>query len=578
MSDPSAALSGRGVSPGVVQGIAFVVVADCYSTVPRRIIAESEVGAELEKFDAALQAAERDLLALRERVERRIGKQEAEIFAAQALVLKDPLLLKEVLHLVSHEKRNVEAALTDIIAKFAQVFSEIQDPYLQARASDIRDVGRRVLSILMKTQCGDTLSCPEGSIVVGEELLPSATAHMHLQNVAGFVTERGSKTSHASILARSMGVPLVVGVEGACSRIRTGDLLIVDGTTGKVVINPGPRLLREYDKRRAQGQAEHDVLEGLADLPSVTADGTPIRLCANVAKLDDLETVDHCKADGIGLLRTEFLFMAHDRFPTEEEQFAFYRTASERLNPREVTIRVLDLGGDKTLPYFPLPATLNPSLGHRGTRLLLNHPEILETQLRAILRASAFGKVRVLLPMVIGTEDVVAAKAVLGRAKEFLRYSGIRFDEAIRVGAMIEVPSAVIMVQRIAREVDFLSVGTNDLIQYLLTVDRTSPELAPYYDSLHPAVLETIRGLAAAAGEAGRELSLCGEMAADERYTPLLIGLGVRSFSVVPGRILRVRSSIRSTSVALSEKLAPRALKLASGQAVMKLLRAGSKG
>ncbi|MFH1723683.1 MAG: phosphoenolpyruvate--protein phosphotransferase [Elusimicrobiota bacterium] len=578
MSDSKRPIKGLGVSSGIARGTAFVLLSDRHLAAPRRKLEDGEIGKELDRFDAALKTAEDELSALRDMVRQRIGKQEAEIFAAQMTVLRDPTLLKDVLHSVSHDRLNVEAALTDVIGRAARMLAELKDPYVQERAADIRDVGRRVLAVLMREHAGEALAVPEGSVVVAEELLPSVTAHMQMQGVLGLVTERGGKTSHAAILARSMGVPYVVGIRGACSVIRSGEILIVDGDSGEVFVNPAAEAESRYGRLAAELETRKEDLQELASFPSITRDGVRIVLCANVAKLEDAEAARRCGADGVGLFRTEFLFMGRERFPTEDEQFALYRELAERIKPGRVTIRVLDLGGDKILPYFPLASGHDHPLGLRGTRLLLRYPDILKTQLRAILRAGAHGPVRILFPMIVDAQEMASARHAIQDAARSLREEGRKFGEGLPAGAMIEVPAAAVLAGRIARESDFLSVGTNDLIQYLLTADRTSQDMLPYFESLHPSVLEVIRQLVKAAADAEKELAVCGEMAADPGCTGLLIGLGVRSLSVVPGRILEVRQALRSVDTTEAAGMAERCLRAASAADVREAMERGKMG
>ena len=364
------------------------------------------------------------------------------------------------------------------------------------------------------------------------------------------------KPPTATILARELGIPLLIRVPNATKRIQGGDHLIVDGLAGRVFINPTPSILREYDQLEADLQAHRTALKDLIELPAETRDGSRIKLCANIGKSADATTAASLNADGIGLYRTEFVFLAQDHFPSEEEQYRMYRTTADHSSPREVAIRLLDIGGDKPLHYFPLALEANPSLGLRGTRLLLTHPEILRPQLRAILRLSATHPVSILLPMIGGTEDLRAVKAAIETEKASLANEGHAFNPRVPVGAMIETPSSAIVIGRLAPEVDFFSIGTNDLVQYLLTTDRTSSSMAPYYEPLHPAVLQVLASLAAAAKTKNKNISICGEMAGNPAYTQLLVGLGFQSFSVNPGELLEIKDAIRSISMQEADDLA----------------------
>ena len=378
------------VSSGVARGTAFVLACANRTAGPRRTIEADEVEGEFARFEAALVGAEKELLALKETVNERIGPSEADIFAAQALLVSDPVFKKQVTTLVRDKRVNIEAALAEVIEKFTRAFDEIPDPYLRERAVDVRDVGRRVLAALIQEQKpSENLNIPAEAIIVADELLPSVTARLEVGRANGFVTERGGKFSHTSILARSLGMPAVVGISEATTRITTGDKLIVDGFTGTVYVDPGEPVRREYDRLESDLQAHKETLRHLIDLPAVTLDGVEIALHANVSKVADTEAALLYNAAGIGLYRTEFAFSIRDTFPSEDEQYELLKRAAERFHPRRVVFRLLDIGGDKDLPYFALPAARNPSLAPRGIRLLLEHPEIMNRKLRAFLRISA---------------------------------------------------------------------------------------------------------------------------------------------------------------------------------------------
>jgi phosphotransferase system enzyme I (PtsI) len=553
-------MRGSAVSSGVARGKAYVLASAEGAVVPRRRVEEAAIEGELARFEAALHTAERDLLALKKDVADRIGVDEADIFAAQALVVRDHALHGQVVALVRHDRINIEAALADVIEKFTRTFDQIPDAYLRERAADIRDVGRRVLAALIEDGGAKGLEVPEGSILVADELSPSATARLELNRVRAFVTDRGGKFSHTSILARSMRMPAVTGVSNAALAIKTGDRLIVDGISGVVFVNPDEGVEHEYDRLIKELRSHNVELQKVIDLPSITLDGTTIPLLANVSKLSDTEAACLYNADGIGLYRTEFSFSLRDAFPTEEDQFEVLKRAAERVHPRKVVLRLLDVGGDKQLAYFPLPGSRNPSLASRGIRLLLANPEILRRQLRAFLRVSAEHPVSILLPVVGGLEEVRATRAVVERVQAELRADGRPFNPETPIGAMIEVPSAALLAAELAREVDFFSLGTNDLVQYVLAADREDDAVAAYYRPLHPAVLRLIHAVAQAAAKATCPLTICGEMAGDPRYTELLIGLGLRELSVAPGEMLEVKRAIRGTTTASARALAVEAL------------------
>ncbi|HEY4731120.1 MAG TPA: phosphoenolpyruvate--protein phosphotransferase [Myxococcales bacterium] len=565
-------LKGTGVSAGVAQGTAYVVACGYRSAVPQRNIRASEVDGERARFDEAVSRADAELVKLQNDVRERIGPSQAEIFGAHRLVLKDASLRDRVLRAIEEKRVNLEASVAGVFEEYARSLEGISDGYLRERASDIHDVRRRVLSALAERPGRAGPKVPDGAIVVSDELLPSVTARFELDHVRAFVTERGNKFSHSSILARSLGTPAVAGVPGASVRIKTGDRIIVDGVAGVVFVNPDSAIEREYERLAVDLRTSKEELRHLVDLPTVTLDGTALPLLANVNKFSDTEAAFLYNADGIGLYRTEFTFSIRSAFPTEEEQHEFLERAAERMHPRKLVFRLVDLGGDKILPYFPLPPSRNPSLAERGIRLLLRHPEVLKPQLRAFLRVSARHPISVLLPVVVGLEDVRQARQVVRQVQDELSAEGKPFNRDIPVGAMIEVPSAALMSRTLANELDFLSLGTNDLVQYVLAADREDESTAPYYQPLHPAVLRLIESVVEAARSAGRELSICGEMAGDPLHTALLLGLGLRELSVAPGQMLEVKNAIRRTRLEDARQLARIALELGSASEIEALL------
>ncbi len=565
-------LRGTSISSGIAHGEAFILSSVDQILVPRRSLEAAEVDIELARFNVAIETAEKELLALRDDVVRRIGASEGDIFAAQALVMRDRHLHGQVVTVVQQSRINVEAALVDVIETFVRAFDQVSDPYLRERAADFRDIGRRVLAALAKGDEHGVLELPDGVILVADELLPSATARFELARVKALVTDRGGKFSHTAILARSSRIPAVSGIRDAPLKIKTGDQLIVDGVSGIVFVNPDLSVRSEYERLETELSGYRAGLQESIDLPSVTLDGTAIPLLANASKVSDTEAAYLYRADGIGLYRTEFAFSIRSAFPSEEEQYELLKRAAERIHPRKIVLRLLDLGGDKQLPYFPLPHARNPSLAQRGIRLLLKNPEVLRSQLRAFLRVSAGHPVWALIPVVGRIEDVRATRALLSQAMAELKAEGKAFNPNIPLGAMIEVPSAAVMIAVLAKELDFFSLGTNDLVQYVLAADREDDTVDDYYQPLHPAVLRVIRFVADAARDAGRPLSICGEIAGDPAYAQLLLGLGLREFSVAPGEMLEVKNAIRTTTLADAQVLATAALGKSSTSEVETLL------
>lgn len=564
-------IRGTAVSAGVALGTAYVLACSDRSAAARRTIARSEIEIELGRLQTALDKAEQELSSLKKTVADKIGTKEADIFAAQALVLKDAAFKSQVSTLIEQKQINVEAALAEVVEKFTHAFDKIPDAYLRERAADIRDVGRRVLSALIVEQAPETI-VPHGAIVVAEELLPSLTARLGLEQALAIVTEHGGKFSHMSILARSQGTPAVSGVADAATRIKTGDRLIVDGISGVVFVNPPEAIEREYARLEREIHAQKEELRQVAELPALTRDGASIGLLANVSKLADTEAALLYRAEGIGLYRTEFAFSIRSALPTEDEQYEVLKRAAERFHRRKIVLRLLDIGADKQLPYLPLPAARNPSLAQRGIRLLLQHPDILKQQLRAVLRVGAEHAISILLPVVGGVEEVRATREIIEQVRRELAAERKTFGIDTELGAMIEVPSAVLVARSLAREVDFFSLGTNDLVQYLLAADREDESMAPYYQPLHPAVLLAIKLLVDAAAECNRPLTICGDMAGNPRYTELLLGLGLREFSVAPGELLDVKERIRETHLGEARELARAAIELSSTAAIEALL------
>jgi phosphoenolpyruvate-protein phosphotransferase (PTS system enzyme I) len=563
-------IRGTSVSSGIAQGRA-VVIACARGVGSRRQVLPGEVEAEERRFGAALARAENELAELGRAVGERIGASQAAILDAQRLVVRDPGLRERVARIIRERRVNAEAAVSEVIDDFTRTFDAIADTYLRERAADIRDVGRRVLSALIE-ESADGPAVPEGAIVVSDELLPSATARLELARVRAFVTEHGGRFSHAAILARSTGTPALTGVAGAAQRIRTGDHLVVDAVAGVLFVNPDRAVREEYDRLEDEIRAYRAGLDQEADAPSVTLDGTAVPLLANVNKVSDTEAALLYRAEGIGLFRTEFGFTIRSAFPTEDEQFAALDAAAGRFHPRRVVLRMLDLGGDKDVPYFPLPAARNPSLAPRGIRLLLRHPEVMKPQLRAFLRVSAEHPVGILVPVVGGVDEIREARAAIRQVQTELAAEGKRSSAAVPVGAMIEVPSAALLAGRLARHVEFFSLGTNDLVQYLLAADREDESSDPWYQPLHPAVLRLIRSTVEAAHAAERPLTLCGDMGGNPAYAELLVGLGLREFSVAPGALPGLRSTIRRLHTADAAELGRRALEMESAAEVEALI------
>ena len=536
---------GVGVAPGIAEGKVLVHFQE-EEVIPFRDLKEEELDAEVSRFKAALLATRGELIALQERLSRSPAAGDAGIFDAHLLVLEDPSLIDEVIHGIHREKNNAEFIFQGVSHKFINTLSAIDDPYLRERAIDLEDVSRRVLRHLLGKPGQRLAGHSRDHIIVADDLSPSDTATLNRENIAGFVTEKGSKTSHSAIMARSLGIPAIVGLEGICSELVNGDTVLMDGYSGKIYVNPSPATRLSY---QALAEVKEQVEEGLGelrDLEAVTRDGHRVTLAANIELPEELDEVAACGAEGIGLYRTEFLYFNRTVPPDEEEQYAVYRKVAEHIAPHPVIIRTLDIGGDKPTECLDLGAEENPFLGCRAIRFCLNNPQIFKTQLRAILRAGAHGKLRLMFPMISGLEELTHAKVLMAEAAAELTAAGIPHDGAMETGMMIEVPSAAIMAESLAREVDFFSVGTNDLLQYLMAVDRGNDRIAHLHDPSNPAVIRVLRMIVDAAHKAGIWVGVCGELAGDIEYTPMLVGLGFDELSASAAVVPRVKKAIRS--------------------------------
>ena len=564
-------LRGTAVSPGIAVGPVFVF-GDILDEVEVRRIAPSEVEAEIDKLDNAIGLVRTELLRDAEHISDALGPEHADVFLVHSMILEDKAVVDAVRKSIEEELMNAEAAVAAEMKRMAGVLAASEDRYLRDRAFDISDIGKRVIERML----GVWAHCPltQPMILVASELRASDTAAMDHGRLLGFVTELGGVESHAAILARSLGVPAISGVAGILKKVTTGDIVALDGAAGIAVIDPSPEERAEFERRREEAERERVELKALVGLPSVTSDGVSVSLMSNAASVDDAREAARLKADGIGLLRTELMFLEGRQFLNEEAQFAAYSDVISATGGNPVTIRTLDLGGDKFVgPENPLREH-NPNLGYRSTRVLLDRPDLFLTQYRAILRAASLGDVRILLPMISSVEELRRAQAILEQARDGLARDGVSFSESVQVGVMIEIPSAAMVADRLARECDFLSIGTNDLVQYALAVDRGSSYVSGLYKPHDPSILELLALTTRGAAAAGKPVALCGEMAGTSRYVPLLLGLGLRELSVSNSRLLSTRKAVREADIASCESLAQEALSASTAEDVERLLSA----
>ncbi len=561
----------RGIpaSPGVCRGKVFVL-GKGIPHVPRRQLAQDEVTAEIDRLERALAETMRQIIDIQQKVASSVGLQEASIFDAHLLILQDPALLNEVSRLIKEQHLNAESAFHTAVAKYSEALAKVSDEFLRERAADMRDVTARVLNNLLGRHTEAELrAVTEPCILVAHDLSPSVTAQLNKKIVLGFATDIGSQTSHTAIMARSLRIPAVVGLKTITDELVSGDDALLDGYNGVIVINPTDQTLFEYGQLVRKKATLEEKLRDVLHLPAVTLDGKRIPLLANIERPADAEAVSACGAEGVGLFRTEYLYINRESLPTEDEQYDSYRQAVVALKPRPVVIRTLDLGGDKFVSHLELAPEINPFLGWRAIRFCLQQPDVFRTQLRAILRASAEGKIKLMYPMISSADEVAQANALVEKCKAELRADGVQFDENIEIGGMIETPSAALVADALAKQLRFFSIGTNDLIQYTIAADRTNERVAHLYEPTHPAIVRLIKMTVDAAHAHNIFVSVCGEMASDPVLVPLLLGLGVDELSAAPGLVPQVKYLIRRLKLSEARALAELALKSESASEIL---------
>lgn len=532
----------------------------------------TDVEGEVAKFNNAIEASKVELTKIRNNAEVQLGADKAAIFDAHLLVLDDPELIQPIQDKIKNENANAASALTDVTTQFVTIFESMDNEYMKERAADIRDVSKRVLSHILGVELPNPSMIDESVVIVGNDLTPSDTAQLNKEFVQGFATNIGGRTSHSAIMSRSLEIPAIVGTKSITQEVKQGDMIIVDGLNGDVIVNPTEDDLIAYQDKRERYFADKKELQKLRDADTVTVDGVHAELAANIGTPNDLPGVIENGAQGIGLYRTEFLYMGRDQMPTEEEQFESYKEVLEAMDGKRVVVRTLDIGGDKELSYLNLPEEMNPFLGYRAIRLCLAQQDIFRPQLRALLRASVYGKLNIMFPMVATINEFREAKAILLEEKENLKNEGHDISDDIELGIMVEIPATAALADVFAKEVDFFSIGTNDLIQYTLAADRMSERVSYLYQPYNPSILRLVKQVIEASHKEGKWTGMCGEMAGDETAIPLLLGLGLDEFSMSATSILKARRQINGLSKNEMTELANRAVDCATQEEVIELV------
>ena len=567
-------IKGIAASDGVAIAKAYLLVEPDLSFTNEKI---TDTDAEIKKFRNALEASKIELTKIRNNAEKSLGADKAAIFDAHLLVLDDPELIQPIEDKIANEKVSAPEALNEVTTQFITIFESMDNEYMRERAADIRDVSKRVLAHLLGVELPNPSMIDESVVIIGNDLTPSDTAQLNKEFVQGFVTNIGGRTSHSAIMSRSLEIAAVVGTKSITHEVKQGDMVIVDGITGDVIIDPTEDEFIAYQNKRERFFEDKKELQKLRDAETVTVDGEHAELAANIGTPDDLYGVMENGAEGIGLYRTEFLYMGRDQMPTEDEQFEAYKKVLETMKDKRVVVRTLDIGGDKELPYLNLPNEMNPFLGYRAIRLCLDQQDIFRTQLRALLRASAYGKLNIMFPMVATIKEFRDAKAILLEEKDKLTSEGQEVADDIEVGIMVEIPSTAALADIFAKEVDFFSIGTNDLIQYTMAADRMSERVSYLYQPYNPAILRLVKQVIEASHKEGKWTGMCGEMAGDETAIPLLLGLGLDEFSMSATSILKARRQINGLSKNEMTELANRAINCATQDEVKELVHHISK-
>lgn len=538
-------LKGIAASNGVAIAKAYTLEAPELSFETKKV---DDVESEVTRLQDALGISKQELEKIKENARQSLGDEHAEIFSAHLLILNDPEMIAPMQDKIKNESVNAEAALDEVANMFISMFENMDNEYMRERAADIRDVTKRVMAHLLNVTFPDPALIDEEVIIIAEDLTPSDTAQLNKQFVKGFTTNIGGRTSHSAIMARSLEIPAVVGTKTVTTDVKDGDIIIVDGVEGEIIVNPSEDVIAKYEAKQADFEKQKEVWAQLKDEPTISKDGTHVELVANIGTPDDVQGVLNNGGEGVGLYRTEFLYMGNSDFPTEDQQFEAYKSVLEQMGDKPVVVRTLDIGGDKELSYLDLPKEMNPFLGFRAVRLCLERDDIFRTQLRALLRASTYGNLKIMFPMIATLNEFRDAKALLLEEKENLTSEGVNVSDDIEIGIMVEIPSTAVIARQFAKEVDFFSIGTNDLIQYTMAADRMNERVSYLYQPYHPAILNLVNNVIEAAHAEGKWAGMCGEMAGDSIAIPILLGLGLDEFSMSATSILPARTQIKDLS------------------------------
>ena len=561
----------KGIAGSEGIGIGKVVIIEDHDiTIETKHVPETD--SEIARLQEAIEKFVENTNKMADKMDETVGKKDADILRGHIQMLQDPMIEEQISSLIVAEKITAEMAVDQVLEQTAEMFSQIPDELLQQRATDFRDIKARMIKLLMGIEDVDISQVPAGTVLVAKDLTPSMTAGIKPENIEGILTEMGGKTSHSAILARAMEIPAVLSIEGICDIVKNGDTVVLDGTSGEALVNPEEDVVKEFEDKREQFAKDKALLKAYAGKPSVTKDGTKVELVCNIGKPEDAKKAVECDGEGIGLFRTEFLFMDRDSIPTEDEQFEAYKAVAETMKGKPVIIRTLDIGGDKDVPYLGLEKEENPFLGFRAIRFCLQRQDIYKTQLKALVKASAYGKIKIMVPLVTGVDELRQVKTMVADIMKEFDEKDVPYNKNIEIGVMMETPAACMMADALAKEAAFFSIGTNDLTGYTMAVDRGNAKVAYLYSTYNPAVLRAIKRIIECGRKEGIMVGMCGEAAADPKLIPLLLAFGLDEFSVSATSVLKTRKIISDCDVGACKELAEKVMQCITEEEVLKLL------